>query len=370
MNEAIEKSITLILLIVLGVALKSKFGHKEKVNGLKEIVLSVALPATIFIALMKIHLDITLILVPIAALAFNFFMYTLSPVAFGWFGIRKEGKTARTLQMLLPSLAPGLSCFPLISEFLGEDSLAMAAMADVGNKFFVLIFLYLFALNLYLANTHSKRTPVTQKIKSLLLNMIQEPINLIMFIALGLISVGLDYQHMPGIVQEFFDKTAAMMTPLVLLFIGLAVQWKEGKKRLVLSMLVFRAGLTMLFSSLLIWLTGLHDPSMILLAIVIPLSSASFWPFAHISTFHLLEEQKELPKERHTFDMSLAVLVLALSLPFSTLLILGILSTGTFFAHIPVLMTTGLALILLSLTPRWVKKWIQKRPALQVYFRK
>lgn len=370
MNEAIEKSITLILLILLGVALKGKFGHKEKINGLKEIVLSVALPATIFIALMKIHLDITLVLVPLAALGFNFFMYTLSPVAFGLFGIRKEGKTARTLQMLLPSLAPGLSCFPLIAEFLGEDSLAMAAMADVGNKFFVLIFLYLFALNTYLANTQAERTPVGQKIKSLLLNMIQEPINLIMFVALGLISVGLDYKNMPGIIQEFFDKTSAMMTPLVLLFIGLAVQWKEGKKRLVMTMLLFRAGLTMVFSALLIWVTGLSEPSMILLAIVIPLSSASFWPFAHISTFHLLEEQKGVPKERQTFDVSLAVLVLALSLPFSTLLILGILSTGTFFAHIPVLMTTGLSCMFLSLAPRWVKKWLRGQPALLVYFRK
>src|SRR5690606_11195026 len=117
MNEAILKTLILVLLIGVGFILKGKFGSKEKTNGIKEMVLSVALPSTIFIALMKIDLDISLIFVPIITIIFNFFMYWITPMALTSFGISKHSDTGRTLMLLVPSLAPGLSCFPFISEF-------------------------------------------------------------------------------------------------------------------------------------------------------------------------------------------------------------------------------------------------------------
>ena len=150
------------------------------------------------------------------------------------------------------------------------------------------------------------------------------------------------------------------MTPLVLLFIGLAVQLKEGKKRIVASILLFRAGITMLISAGMIYVLHITDPSMVLLSIVIPLSAASFWPLAHISAFNLREDAKSLPKEKRTFDLELAVLLLAFSLPFSTILILGILSSGTFFVHTSTLITCGLILISLGALPNLLGKVFMK----------
>ncbi|TDB65968.1 AEC family transporter [Arundinibacter roseus] len=360
MSEALQKTITLILLIVLGLILRGKFKNKEQLNGIKEIVLSVALPATIFIALMKIQVDSTLFFVPLAALAFNFFMYFVSPMAFGFFGVEKDSATARTLIMLLPSLAPGLSAFPFIAEFLGEEGLAKAAMADVGNKIFVLVFLYVIAMNMFLKNSGDEDSNLGKKIKSLLLSLIQEPINILLVLAMVLLSVGINYKTLPSVVTDLFDKTSAMMTPLVLIFIGLAVQLKEGKKRLVVSILFFRAGITLLFSAALIGIFNLNDPTMVLLAVVVPLSSASFWPFAHISVFNLREEAKGLSKERRTFDTELAVLILAFSLPFSTVLILGILSTGTLFLHLSTIVISGLVLIGLGTIPGLIAKSLLK----------
>ncbi|HAK79931.1 MAG TPA: hypothetical protein DCM71_24245 [Runella sp.] len=354
MSEALQKAITLLALIGLGLILRSKFKNKEQTNGIKEMVLSVALPATIFIALMKIDVDAKLIVVPALTLLFNFFMYFTAPLAFPFFGIEKDSSMGRTLVMLLPSLAPGLSCFPFIAEFLGEKSVAMAALGDVGNKFFVLIFLYVIAMNMFLKNTKAEETKMGEKIKSLLMNLVQEPINIIIISAAVLLSLGLNFKALPMIVQEVFDKTSAMMTPLVLIFIGVAVQLKQRKKRLIASLLVFRAGLTMLFSAAIITLLGIHDPTMILLATVIPLSSASFWPFAHISAFNSREEALEIPKERRTFNAELAVLVMAFSLPFSTLLILGILSTGTFFAHTSTIAISGIVLMLVGFVPTFL----------------
>jgi len=356
MSDALQKTITLLLLITLGLLLKGKFKNKDQTNGIKEIILSVALPSTIFISLMKIDIDSSMIIIPMVTLVFNFLMFFSAPLAFSLFGIEKNSPTGRTLMMLIPSLAPGLSCFPFIAEFLGEKSLAIAALADVGNKFFVLISLYILAMNMFLKNSDDKEMKMGGKLKSLFASMFQEPINILIFLAIILLSLGINYSTLPSVVTDLFDKTSAMMTPLVLLFIGLAVQLKEGKKRIVASILFFRAGITMLISAGMIYVLNITDLSMILLAIVIPLSAASFWPLAHISAFNLREDQKAMPKEKRTFDLELAVLLLAFSLPFSTILILAILSSGSFFAHTTTLLTSGLILICLGALPNALSK--------------
>jgi len=362
MSDALQKTITLLLLIALGLLLKGKFKNKDQTNGIKEIILSVALPSTIFISLMKIDMDSSMIIIPLVTLVFNFLMFFSAPLAFTLFGIEKNSPTGRTLMMLIPSLAPGLSCFPFIAEFLGEKSLAIAALADVGNKFFVLISLYILAMNMFLKNSNEekKETKMGDKIKSLLLSMFQEPINALIFLAIILLSLGINYNTLPYVITDVFDKTSAMMTPLVLLFIGLAVQLKDGKKRIVASILFFRAGVTMLISAGMIYILNISDLSMILLAVVIPLSAASFWPLAHISAFNLREDAKSLPKEKRTFDLELAVLLLAFSLPFSTILILAILSSGAFFAHTSTLITSGLVLICMGALPNaWSKVFVK-----------
>lgn len=356
MGDALQKTITLILLIALGLLIRGKFRSKEQLNGIKEMILSVALPATIFIAMMKIHVESSLLFIPLAMLAFNFFIFYCAPLAFNFFGVEKNSSTGRTLMMLLPSLAPGLSAFPFIAEFLGEQGLAKAAMADVGNKFFVLIFLYLMAMNLFLKNSINEETNVGEKVKGLLLSLVKEPINILLVLAIVLLSFGVSYATLPPVIADLFDKTSAMMTPLVLIFIGLAVQLKEGRKRLVMTMLLFRAGVSLFFSAALISLFGLSDPTLVLLAVVVPLSSASFWPFAHISVFNLREEAKGMSKERRTFDVELAVLILAFSLPFSTILILGILSAGPMFTHISTILIAGAVLTTLGIVPNLIGK--------------
>jgi malate permease and related proteins len=356
MNEALQKSLTLIFLILLGIFLKAKYKNKDMVGGIKEMVLTVALPSTIFIALMKIPLDSTLAMVPLITVVFNFFLYFLIPPILGFFNIDKNSAKGRTIKMLMPSLAPGLSCFPFVAEFLGEKSLAMAAMADVGNKFFVLIFLYIIALNMFLEINKNQDANAWSKIKSLLLSMVKEPINSIMIVAIVLLVCNVSYKNLPTLITDIFDKTSAMMTPLILLFIGLAVELKQSQKRVIVSLLFFRAGISILFSALLVTLLGISEPSLMLLALVVPLSSASFWPFAHISAFNLKEDKLEISKEKRTFDIEFAVLILAFSLPFSSGLILGILSFGTFFAQESTMIYMGIFMIAISVIPIFINK--------------
>lgn len=350
----LEKSLTFLLFILVGFLIRRNFTNKDQVNGIKNIILTIALPATIFVALMGVEVKLSMLLYPVLALGINLLLFFIMPLFFRVFDLQSETKEARTLRLLLPSLAPGLSCFPFILEFLGEEELAMAALADVGNKVFVLIVLYVIAMNMYL---HLKgSTPETEgesKLKSLAVSLFKEPINLVMFTAILLLCLGFNLETLPGFISEAAVRFGAMMTPLILLFIGLAVKVKKQKLGLLLGLLLTRAGITLLISAGVVMVFNITSVPMILLAVVFPLSSCSFWPFAHMSAFNA-KQGKTKP-----FDLDLALLVLALSLPFSTLLILGILADGTSFASVPVIAIAGVTLLGMGIVPAIVKrvKW-------------
>jgi hypothetical protein len=351
MNIALQKTITLLLLIGLGIILRNRIKSTQALSGIKEIILSVALPSTIFIALMKISMEVSMLVIPLAMLLFNLILYYVIPLIFPFIGLEKKSPAGRTIMLLIPSLAPGLSCFPFIAEYLGEKSLALAALADVGNKFFVLIFLYVVALNMFLANGAKEKINFKSRLRTLAGSLVKEPVNLLILIALILLSFGLNYTTLPAVVTDLMDKTSALMIPLVLIFIGLAVQWKEARKKLVISVLFFRAGLTMLISAAIVMLLHISSPQYILLMVVLPLSSASFWPLAHISSFNEKENQQGLSAQQRTFDLELAVLILTFSLPFSTVLILGILAAGHTFTNPLLLAGTGIFLVLAAAVP-------------------
>jgi len=150
---------------------------------------------------------------------------------------------------------------------------------------------------------------------------------------------------------DTFSRLSLIMTPLVLFFIGLAVKLNKESMWPIFNVLLVRAGVTMLISTALIMLMGPSDTNTILLAIVFPLSSCSFWPFAHLAAFSKREKGTA-----RTFDTEYAILVLALSLPISTVLILGILSSGTFFAQPMVSASAGLLLIGVALVGQLIRK--------------
>lgn len=105
MNLALHKTIAFLFLIALGYLLRKKLPAKEQVGGIKLLILSVALPAMIFVALLNIKIEISLLYLPVLALTFNFIMFFATKYILPVFGIEKNSPTNRTLTMpkhLLP----------------------------------------------------------------------------------------------------------------------------------------------------------------------------------------------------------------------------------------------------------------------------
>lgn len=346
MNGAIEKTISLIFIILIGSLLKKNISQKEHLEGVKLLIFNTALPATIFLAILQVKIKFSLIFLPLLALTFNLMMLGLSQFLLPMIGFGADSSAARTMMMLLPSLAPGLSCFPYILEYLGEEPLAWGALADLGNKFFVLILLYILAMNWYCSHRTGTSYHLNFNLKVFLLSLLKQPTNLVIVVGLVLISFGLNLDSLPFFLQDIVERMSNMMTPLMLLFIGLVVKFRRRQISQIAALLFFRAGIALCFSALLIAILPLDSVDMKVLAVVFPLSSCSFLAYAHMHSVNTLKELslnsvRQLP----VFNLNLGLTLLALSLPFSTILILSVCVAKTFFTSSIHLLSIGVFLI-------------------------
>ncbi|PIB39278.1 AEC family transporter [Maribacter sp. 4G9] len=331
MDYTLQKTFTFLLFIGIGLLLKFKFGSKEELTGIKKIILNLALPATIFIALLGVQLDAELLSLPFLALGLNILLFVLFPYVMPLTGIKKNSPEYRTARLLVPSLAPGLSCFPFVLEFLGEAYLAKAAMADLGNKIFVLIILYLVAMNWYYVKRAITDQSRASKLKSLTMAMISEPVNIFIVIALILVFFGFKMESLPFIISDTLTRLSVIMTPLVLLFIGLAMKIKKQQIYKIFSLLFLRAGFVSVLSGAFILVANITVQQDILVLLSFGLSACSFWPFSHIAVVG--SQEIDIKKKQKTFNATFGVNILALSFPLSTILILGILSSGNLFSN-------------------------------------
>ena len=344
MNPAVQKTLTLFVLIAIGLILKLKIKSKDQLGGIKVLILSIALPATIFIALLKVTIDPGLLFLPVLALSVNLSLFMVAKYVLPLFsGYRQASPEGKTLMMLIPSFAPGLSCFPFIAEYLGEETLAMAALADVGNKIFGLILLYLLAMHWYYQGAQHNEGPQQNKVLGLLLALVKEPINLVIVTALVMLSFGWNFQSLPAFLQDSIGRLSLLMTPMVLIFIGLAVKVNLRSVKRILAILMLRSGAAFLMSTLMLLLLPITSIAIAALAVVFPQSSCSFWPFAHMSAVASLEQENESVKS--TFNLTLALNILALSLPFSTMIILTICSMPDVFTNVWYLFGIGISML-------------------------
>lgn len=354
MPVAIQTSLSLLLMILLGFFLRSKLDSDAHRKGLKVVILDLALPAMIFVALLGIKMDAELLILPLLVMVWNGVMLGAGYFGLPWMGVERNSAQHRTWLMLLPSLAPGLSCFPFLIEYLGEEALAWGALADVGNKIYVLIFAYLIAMTWYYRVHRLGKRSNGEKVKQLLFAMLKEPINMVLIIAIVLISIGWNMESLPGFVGKSILSLKDVMTPLILLFIGMSVILKWKQIQSIFNLLMLRAGLSLIFSGLLISFFSFSSASAILLTVVFPLSSCSFWPFAHMSAVRQMELGANEEGASKTFDLELGINILAVSLPFSTLLILSVFSAGEFFTLPLNILAFGALLVLIPIISKAV----------------
>ena len=320
-----EKTISFFILIVIGILFRAKVKNKEQTDTIKTLILSIALPAVIFSALLNIDLSSSLIYPPLLVLSLNFILF----LSVRWMLPAIMGKIPeadkRTLMLMLPSLAPYLSCFPFLSEFSDDTIIGLAAIADTGNKMFILIFLYFLAMYwAYGRQIFGKKE--TKSNKNKLVDTLLQPINLSILIALAASLLGIELETIPVYFQESLTYLRNLLTPTIMIFIGLAVKVKGKQLKSILGLLLWRSAIAFALSAMAIGLFNFNSIATVLLVVAFPQSSCSFIPYAQIS---ILSNRKD--KHQGLFNPALALSILAISLPFSALTIVWIYSSADFF---------------------------------------
>lgn len=354
MDTSLHTTLTFVMLIAVGGLMRGKLRLRERQQAMKQVILDLALPAVIFLALLQLDFGATMMVIPAMTIAFNLIMLGVAYVALPFFGVGRGTVEMRTFLLLLPSLAPGLSCFSFLEAFLGQEAVAKAALADVGNKVSVLFLSYLIAMHWFYRLNSGRAHAGYSRVKTLALGMLSEPINLVMVTALLLLGLDMHLDSLPVFVADAIRLLGQLMTPLILLFIGVSVTLNWTQFKLIGKLLLLRAGITFCISgALLILLPGLSSATALLL-VVFPQSSCSFWPLAHMGMVEALsaKHQSEVP----VFDTGLATNMLALSLPFSVVLILSVFNSQTFFTQGSHVLGVGGGLLVFAAALVWMER--------------
>ena len=125
----------------------------------------------------------------------------------------------------------------------------------------------------------------------------------------------------------------------------------KQQAKVILSFLFFRSGIAFFLSGMLLLLLPPQDMAIALLIVVFPQSACSFWPFAHMAAVSEMERKSDVASKNRIFDLEFAMNILACSLPFSVILILGVYSSGTFFNNVMNTMISGGICLLAGAVP-------------------
>jgi hypothetical protein len=188
--------------------------------------------------------------------------------------------------------------------------------------------------------------------------MLKEPINVVLIAAMILLSLGWNMESLPAFLSKSIGMLKEIMTPLILLFIGMSVILKWKQIQSIFSLLILRAGISLILIGILISFFSFPSTAPILLAVIFPLSSCSFWPFAHMSAVRQLELKTNTRNDSKTFDLELGINILAVSLPFSILMILGVFSAGEYFTSSINVLIFGVLMVILPLISKFVS-WVK-----------
>lgn len=333
--SGIQKAIPLMVLIAIGYALQRKFKQPAAIGAIKTFIINAVLPAALFLSITTIDTQYNVFFLPAFALSINLYLLAVSIILARLIIPRLEKHKARTLILMFPSLAPALTAYPFIEEFLGKQGLAWAALADVGNKMFVLLGLYTLALHWQQQMAGGAKMNRTQ-FKTIGLNLITEPANVAVILGLLWVGLKLNTTDLPPPLLDILQRLSACTTPLILFFIGVSFQLKVSQLKEILLILLARSASGFWFSAGAICLWHPSFPEEAMLAVILPQGGCSLWPLLYASQMNALEILKPGKKNLRrtpTFDTEFGLGLLTASIPVSICVSLTIFSSGSFFIN-------------------------------------
>jgi len=316
-------SLTLVAILMFGVALKRQLQIIQHIVGLQQVILIVLLPALLHNAVINLSMDEIPSLVKYNLIASSFMLFLLVCFFLLWFCTRftHDSSELRTLGFLFVVLGPGTSSLPYIDAVVphiapGNVTAGHAGMALI-SVLLVCCTILGFVATLLSAHTTrrnaasgtvlhpsmqptaapaSPKSSTAWRICMQVVRVIFERNTFAVLSALGLLLAGIDLEQ-TWIWGSAVQKLAACCTPAVFLLIGMKLKFPNKDQMGVIMLMVFRCGLALLFVCGLRNMVNLAENE-IMFWLLFCSSSISFIPYGHITSVENNEEAAMLKRCR------------------------------------------------------------------------
>ncbi len=287
----ILKIIPVVLIFLLGYALKRlNILKKEDGDLFLKVVYYVALPALIIISIAGIKLRMDFVYLPLAAVLVAL---TTTLISF-WVGKVLHLPQATLGTFIIGSTIMNIGfTLPFFITAYGKEGLARITMFDFGNMVIIFTFVY------WLACKHG--TSIIDK-KAMVKKLLLVPPMWALLIAVGLNLMGLS---IPSFIDDFLQMVGWMMTPLVMLALGLYFSPRMTRMGPVLSAAFIRMILGFACGFLLSGLFGLEglNRSIVIIGSAAPVGYTTL-------TFSFLENlDKEFAASLISFSIIMGMII-------------------------------------------------------------
>ncbi|GMQ57366.1 auxin efflux carrier [Vallitalea sediminicola] len=216
--ELISKVMPILILFFIGFLIrKTDFLSKETIDGIKKIVIDMALPAVLFIAFVNIELKKEYV-----GLIFSI-MFLCILMLFIGFLLNKIPKISNpVLPFIMSGFTFGLLGIPLYVTVFGEANLPSMAIMGIGHEFFIWI-IYISAVKVVFSNEKLSLETLKGFLTSPLI------IALVLGITINLLGISNLLFEQPVlnglyVTLEYFSQVA---TPLILIVIGYGLSFDK-----------------------------------------------------------------------------------------------------------------------------------------------
>ncbi len=291
-----------LLVVGIGLALRGCGHGAASIDLLRDLILKVALPATVAAAILQAELRAAWAVLPLAMVACS--GVTLAVFAAARRGGAGLGSVAQgnAAVVLAPFAAPGITTFPFIGVALGTEGLAQAAVGHIGC-----VLAYLLGVPLVVALARRAAAPAVSA-RTTLRRLAGEPILLSAIAAGGIVALDIRYDGLPVALRQGLDALQALLAPLVLVFVGLTVRLRYARLKPVLRTLSLRLAVSLAFAAGVLAVVPL-GPVLPIVLVVLPLSAP---PLYGVACMYAVERGAAGPV---AFDHDFALDLYGLALP-------------------------------------------------------
>ena len=220
MNQANNVFLITLAIITLGYLLK-KFDFLTEKDGkvISKFLMHTTFPALMLISTVRIKFEQNLLLLPLIAFVFGSIMLLVA-----WFVFKKQPNDLRGLLIMgSGGLNTGLFGFPIVEGIWGRDALVNIIMFDIGNT--IVVFGLCYTLGSYFASKGNGNVDI----KAIFTKVIKLPPLQGMVIGLLINVSGIE---LPPVAMDFLDVLAKGNKPIVLLLMGIYLNFALNKKQL------------------------------------------------------------------------------------------------------------------------------------------